>query len=174
MPRAVIALGSNIAPEKHLEDALVRLARQVRVLALSHIYETPPVGAPGTPHFLNGAVLIETELDPITLRDRVLRAIEQELGRVRQADPNAPRTIDLDLVLYEGAEGHEAPFPLPAPDLYRYAHVAIPVAQVARDWPLDKAGTTVAHVARQFNAADFRRRPDVERRLHEAIFTETR
>lgn len=162
MARVVIAIGSNIRPEKYLPAAVAALSEVVRVLALSGVYETPPVGAPGTPAFLNMALLIETDLPAQRLREAVLRPIEEKLGRVRTNDPNAPRTIDLDLVLYEDQgrvwvldEG-----------LTRHAHVAVPVAEVAPDWPIND-GETVREVAARLRpgAAGFRRRFDVEDHL---------
>ncbi len=136
MAKAVISFGSNIEPEANLPEALHRLRRRVRVLSISGVYETPPVGNPDDPPFMNGAALVETGLEPTELR-KELRRIEAELGRVRTTDPNAPRTIDLDLILYEG-EG-------PSRDLFDYAHVAIPVAEVAPDWPV--GDTKVAEIA---------------------------
>ena len=134
MPKAVIAFGSNIEPEKYVPLALRRLPEHVRILSVSPVYRTPPVGAPGSPPYWNGALLVETDIPPQELHDRVLRGIEAELGRVRSANPNAPRTIDLDLVLYEGVTSDAPRLPLPSPDLFRYAHVAIPVADIVPDW----------------------------------------
>jgi len=134
---AVVAFGSNIEPETNVPEALRLLGERVRILAVSGVYETPPVGNPDDPPFLNGAVLVETERPPRELRMDVLRRIESALGRVRTPDSNAPRTIDLDLILYEGEE--------PSPDLFEYAHVAVPVAEVAPDWNV--GGRRVAEVA---------------------------
>ncbi len=161
MPRAVIAFGSNIAPEKNVPEAMRRLARAVRVLVISNVYRTPPVGNPDDPPFLNGAVLVETESSAEELRERVLRRIESELGRVRTSDPNAPRTIDLDLVLYEGEE--------PSPDLFDYAHVAIPVAEVAPDWPVGEK--QVAEIARgkKSKASSFEEEKAVTRAIRRFI-----
>ena len=117
MSKAVVAFGSNIEPERFLPAAVRELARRVRLLAVSPVYQTPPVGAPGTPPFLNGALLVETSLSPRELRWQVLRPIEAALGRVRGEDPNAPRTVDLDLVLYEGRVCAEPDLELPAPDV---------------------------------------------------------
>ena len=171
MPKAVIAFGSNIDPETHVPQALRRLKDRVRILGVSRVYETPPVGANDAPPYLNGALLIETELPPRELHDAVLRDIESALGRVRTDDPNAPRTIDLDLILYEGVHTPTGDPPLPSPDVYRYAHVALPVAEVAGDWPLDEGGTTVAQVARSLlpAARHFRDRTDVLEGLEDVI-----
>ncbi len=162
MARAVIAIGSNIRPEEHLPAAVTELSRAVRVLALSGVYETPPVGAPGTPAFLNMALLVETNLPAQRLREAVLRPIEERLGRVRTSDPNAPRTIDLDLVLYED----EGRVRVLDEGLTRHAHVALPVAEVAPEWPVSEKETVREVAARlQAGAAGFRRRFDVEEQL---------
>ncbi len=162
MAQAVIAIGSNIEPEKHLPTAIAALSEYVYIRAFSGVYETPPVGAPGTPPFLNMAVLVETDLTPAALRARVLRPIEQRLGRVRQPDPNAPRTIDLDLVLYR--EGGRVC--VVDADVAHYAHVAIPVAEIAPDWPVQEH-QRMADIAAQLREKSraFRRRPDVEMSL---------
>ncbi len=159
---AVILAGSNIEPEKHLPAAIQALGNRVRILATSPIYETPPVGAPGTPPFLNMAILVATDLLPDQLRTRVLKPIEDQLGRVRHpGDPNAPRTIDLDLVLYR--KGDEE---VTEEEVTAHAHVAIPVADVVPEWILP-SGKRMADVAARFAAARkrFRRRPDVEHHL---------
>lgn len=108
MTRALVAIGSNIDPEVNVPRALDLLDERFRVLARSHILRTEAI--PGPPEtedrppqadYLNCAVLIETDLRPADLRD-ALRGIEAELGRVRTADKYAPRTIDLDVVGYDG------------------------------------------------------------------------
>ncbi len=163
MSKAVVAFGSNIEPERFLPAAVRELARRVRLLAVSPVYQTPPVGAPGTPPFLNGALLVETSLSPHELRWQVLRPIEATLGRVRGEDPNAPRTVDLDLVLYEDRVCAEPDLELPAPDLLRYAHVALPLADLVPHWVHPVTGETMAQIGARFAAvgAAFRRRDDV-------------
>ncbi len=159
---AVVVAGSNIEPEKHLPAAVRALSEKTHIVALSSVYETPPVGAPDTPPFLNMAILLRTDLPPAQLRERVLRPIEDQLGRIRfPGNPNAPRTIDLDLVLYQKGDIH-----LEEGDVTAYAHVAIPVAEVVPDWPIS-SGQRMADVASRFAAIrrTFRHRPDVERLL---------
>ena len=96
----LIALGSNIEPGANLERAVARLENEagVEVEAVSGIWESEAHGAPGTPRFLNAAVRLRCSL-PLASLKRLLRRIEADLGRVRDADRNAPRTIDLDIAM---------------------------------------------------------------------------
>ncbi len=104
--RAVIAIGSNIHPRKNLALALAELAAHHTLLAKSRFVRTKPVGGARGANFLNGAVLIETNLDRRALR-AWLRGLESQLGRARSPDKNAPRTIDLDIVIWNGRIVHE-------------------------------------------------------------------
>jgi len=99
--RVVVAIGSNISPKENVALALERLSARLRVVAVSRFVRTAPIGRPGQPDFLNGAVLIETELDRPRLRRR-LKRLEREMGRRPSADKYAPRTIDLDIVVWDG------------------------------------------------------------------------
>lgn len=145
MARALVAFGSNIDPERNVVEAVRALAARVRLVRVSPVYETPPVGAPGSPPFVNGIVVIETDLPADALRRDVLRAIEAACGRVRSSDPNTPRPIDLDLVSH-GDEVFEDPASA--------AHVAVPFADLFPD-----------RAAASRERAGFRRRPDLDERL---------
>ncbi len=149
----VIAAGSNVEPARNLPAALRRLERQLGVESVSAIYETPPVDAPGTPDFWNAALLVRSELPPARVKLEVLRPIEAELGRVRGDDPNAPRPIDLDLVLWSGGplEDPEAGLRLPDPDLAELAHLAIPASEVVPGWVPPGSGHTLAELAARFS-----------------------
>ncbi|MEN8375448.1 MAG: 2-amino-4-hydroxy-6-hydroxymethyldihydropteridine diphosphokinase [Gemmatimonadota bacterium] len=164
-PRTVVLLlGSNIDPERNLPLAVDRLRAETRVDALSRVYETDPIGAPGTPRFLNAAVRISTDLTLHRLRADVLRPIENGLGRVRLPDPNAPRTIDIDIVFVPGLvlEDAEAGLWIPEPELAVRPHIAVPVADVAGDdsHPItgDRLGALAARLARESSIV---RRADV-------------
>lgn len=130
MRRAVISLGSNVEKEKNMPAAVALIGERCRLLAVSPVYETLPMGLHDQGNFFNAAVLIETERSPQELKGEVLDWLETRLGRVRQEDKNAPRTIDADLTLYNNAildyTGHH----VPDPDLLRFAHVAVPVADL--------------------------------------------
>jgi 2-amino-4-hydroxy-6-hydroxymethyldihydropteridine diphosphokinase len=100
--RAYIGVGSNIDAEQNVRAAIRQLAHAASVVGVSTFYRTAPIGHPEDPWFINGVVAIETDSPPPTLKRDVLRHIEDELGRRRGPDPNMPRTIDLDLILYDG------------------------------------------------------------------------
>ncbi len=129
----LVALGSNIEPERRLPSAVRRLASLpfVEVVAASTVFESEPLGAPGTPLFLNAVVALETALGPRSLKFGVLREIEWLEGRRRSSDPNAPRTLDLDLVLYRDRVAQDADLRLPDPDLATQPHVVVPAAELA-------------------------------------------
>lgn len=99
MNRVVVALGSNIEPDSNIAEAKKQLAREFNVVAMSQIVETAPVGYPNQDNFKNGAVLLETPLEPDDVRS-VLKGIETSLGREAGGNRYGPRTIDLDVVVW--------------------------------------------------------------------------
>ncbi|MHB0858103.1 MAG: 2-amino-4-hydroxy-6-hydroxymethyldihydropteridine diphosphokinase [Anaerolineae bacterium] len=160
MTEALIALGSNIEPERNLRDAVARLPRTGLLLAVSPVYESEPVGRPEQPCFLNAVARIACELPPAQLKEE-LAAIERELGRVRTGDKYAPRTIDLDILLYGDQVLVLGARHVPDPDLLRYAHLALPSADVAPDLRHPETGQTMREIAHQVPARGLRRRPEV-------------
>lgn len=125
---AYIALGSNLGDrEGLLGQALKELHAhpQIEVLQVSKLYETDPVGYADQPQFLNMAAAVRTSLGPLPLL-RQLLAIERGLGRVREI-PNGPRTIDLDLLHYEGTAMSTEELELPHPRMMERAFVLIPL-----------------------------------------------
>jgi 2-amino-4-hydroxy-6-hydroxymethyldihydropteridine diphosphokinase len=95
------------------------------VTATSSVWESKAVGSNG-PNFLNACVIFPTELPPYEFKEQIIRPIEAALGRVRNADKNAPRTIDLDIVLYDDT-------PLNV-DFWDYAFVIVPLAELIPDF----------------------------------------
>jgi 2-amino-4-hydroxy-6-hydroxymethyldihydropteridine diphosphokinase len=135
----LIGLGANLpsaagAPRATLEAALAALAAAgVRVTARSRWYRSAPVPASDQPDFTNAVAAVATSLDPVALL-ALLHRVEARFGRVRGA-PNAARTIDLDLLDYDGrvmtaAEG----VVLPHPRLHLRAFVLRPLAEIAPGW----------------------------------------
>ena len=145
---AYISLGSNIDPEVNLKRAIELIKTRCTVLAVSHAYRTPPQGFTNQADFLNLALKIETDLDVVTLKHSVLDWIERELKRVRDPNnKNAPRTIDLDISLWNNDifDYGEKSWHIPDPDILRFAHVALPLAEIAPDYihPIEKTSLNV-------------------------------
>jgi 2-amino-4-hydroxy-6-hydroxymethyldihydropteridine diphosphokinase len=138
-----IALGSNLGDrDAHLDAAEKRLAVLLSGAVASARYETEPVGGPpGSPPFLNEVVVGTTGIAPRSLLEALL-AIEQAAGRDRPF-LNAPRTLDLDLILYGDFVIDEPGLQVPHPRFRDRAFVLQPLAEVAGDWIDPVSGLTV-------------------------------
>ena len=138
-----IALGSNLGKrEDNLRAGLAGLmARRVRILALSSVWETEPVGSPGSPWFLNLVARVSSERRPQSLLDLLLE-VEGEVGRVRTV-PNAPRVLDLDLLLLGDRDYNERELVLPHPRMWCRRFVLAPLSEIAPDLRNPVTGRTV-------------------------------
>jgi 2-amino-4-hydroxy-6-hydroxymethyldihydropteridine diphosphokinase len=116
---AFIAVGSNIEPEKYIPQALHCLKQLVTVTASSTFYCTKALGRPDQPDFINGLWQVQTTHLPYHIKHHILHNIENRLGRTRTTDKYAPRTIDLDLILYNDLQIHTPDLVLPHPDVER-------------------------------------------------------
>jgi 2-amino-4-hydroxy-6-hydroxymethyldihydropteridine diphosphokinase len=131
MARAYIALGSNLGDRTaHFRAALQALsAAGATVRRASGFIETPPVGKTGQPVFLNAAAELQTDLSARDLLQLLLR-IESSNGRVRE-ERWGPRTLDLDLLLYDAQVIHEPDLEVPHPRMHERAFVLQPLAEIA-------------------------------------------
>jgi 2-amino-4-hydroxy-6-hydroxymethyldihydropteridine diphosphokinase len=167
--RAYICIGSNIAPESNIRAALAVLRECEDVVDVSTCWETEAVvsrkaaaqddaaqddaahnnaaaqpngtvpGAKRSPNFLNMAVCIHTALSPAELKQDVLSPLERSLGRVRTADKYAPRTMDLDLTVYDGEVLDS--------ELWRRLYLALCFAELLPDLRHPETGETLAETA---------------------------
>jgi 2-amino-4-hydroxy-6-hydroxymethyldihydropteridine diphosphokinase len=150
---AAIALGSNLASEwgdreANLRQAIERVGQLGEVRAVSSFHDTAPVGYTEQPRFLNGAMLLETELDPVELI-RALLAIERAMGRDRGGAPaKGPRVIDLDLLLMGDVVLDQAELTLPHPALRERRFVLEPLAEIAHGMVDPVSGKTVGEMLR--------------------------
>ena len=150
--QACLLLGSNIQPGKNLSLGVDLLWQKVKIIQISSVWETPAVGSVGA-DFLNLAVLITTSLEAGALKEKVLRPLEAQMGRVRSDDKNASRPIDIDIILFDGQ--------LLDPNLFRYAHRAVPVAEILPDYRSER-GEFLREVAFQLaESSPIRLKPDV-------------
>ena len=152
MTQAFIGIGSNIAPEQNIREALARLSRFVRLTSISTFYREPAIDRPNDPPFYNGVVAIETDLPPAELKSGVLRPIEAAIGRRRSADKYDPRAIDLDLLLYDHLIVSTGELTLPDPDILSRAFVALPLYEIAPQLVLPDCRLPIRQVAAQFAA----------------------
>ncbi len=143
---AYLSLGSNLQPERYLPGAVARLSELGQVCAVSRVYQSQPVGRLDQPDFLNAAVLLRTALSAGALR-QALRQLEAQLGRVRGQDPNAPRTIDIDLSLFNHEVLAVGRRRIPDPDLLTRAFVAAPLAELDPDYRHPLTGETLRAIA---------------------------
>lgn len=98
---AIIGIGSNIDPEKNISSMIKILEKEVKVVKVSSLMKTKPIGIKNQPDFTNGAVKLKTPFDKQELT-LLLKSIEDRLGRDRTVAKFGPRTIDLDLVVWDG------------------------------------------------------------------------
>ena len=141
MPRAYIGLGSNLGDrEATLQHALRLLGERVEIVAVSSFRETEPWGYVDQPPFLNAAAAVETELSPRGLLDALLE-VESALGRTRDGLRYGPRTIDLDLLLYEDDVVSEPGLTVPHPWLHERRFALEPLAELEPELSVPGHGT---------------------------------
>ena len=148
MTRVAIALGSNLGDrDGYLRAALEALKPCIDRLRVSTFHDTAPVGVGRQPTFLNAMAVGETSLDARALLETLL-TIERDLGRERPF-PGAPRTLDLDLILYGDAIVDEPPsLIVPHPRFRERRFVLEPLAEIAPDWRDPVTGQTVEELLR--------------------------
>jgi 2-amino-4-hydroxy-6-hydroxymethyldihydropteridine diphosphokinase len=153
----VIALGANLPsnagqPIETQQRALARLGELgVRVDRVSSFYETPAWPDITDPPFVNAVAAVHTTLQPVELL-ALLHGVETELGRMRSA-PNAPRTLDIDLIDYHGRVVKDG-LTLPHPRAGSRAFVLVPLAQIAPDWRHPGTGQGIAELLAGLPDAD--------------------
>ena len=165
--RAAIALGSNLPSHfgdraATLREAIARVGRLGTVTAVSPFVDTTPVTYVDQPRFLNGALLLETELAPLALL-RELLLIERAMGRTRGEMPaKGPRTIDLDLLLYDDCVLNTPELTLPHPELAVRAFVLEPLAAIAPGWVHPIAGADIETLWRSWKCRSLPQETAVE------------
>lgn len=118
---AYLSLGSNIEPEKNLVKAIELLHKYGEIQKVSRAWESTSVGATG-PNYLNACVSFISSLMPIELKEQIIRPIEAQLERKRGENKNLPRTIDIDIVLFDDQPYNDA--------YWKFAFVIVPLAEI--------------------------------------------
>ncbi len=144
-----VGLGSNL--ESNLGDAKVNVLHTLQALnelprshvgACSSLYRSAPIGYLAQPDFINAVAKLETDLNPLSLLQNLL-VMERAQGRLRQFK-NAPRTLDLDMLLYDDLQHHEHGLTLPHPQMHLRAFVLQPLLEIAPDCVIPGIGSAAA------------------------------
>lgn len=151
---AYIGLGSNVGDrEKYLKSAIAVLGSIGTVGPVSGLYATEPVGPISQPDFLNAVLKLRTALSPEALLAELLR-IEQENGRDRASvPPKGPRTLDLDLLSYDGLVLDTSPLRLPHPAIAERRFVLVPLAEIAPEWRHPATGKSATQLLKELPPA---------------------
>ncbi len=145
MNTAYLILGSNINPEVNIPRALGFLDKSFVILKISDTWKTRAVGALAE-DFLNTAVKIETGLDMHMLKEKCLCHIEEIMGRIRQKDKNAPRTIDIDIMVFNNK--------ILDLEIFSREHLAFPLAQLIPDLVDPQTGKSLKLIADSLYLSD--------------------
>ena len=160
MNKVVLGLGSNMGERlSHLQFAVdaLRLVPKVRLLSVSHIYETEPVGYTDQPDFLNAVLLLETDLSPKTILGLCL-GMEAARGRHRTVK-DGPRVLDVDVLLYENVKSDSFELTLPHPRMMERAFVLQPLSEL---FPSGRAlGVPFAAALREIGTDGVRETDDI-------------
>ena len=147
-----LSLGSNIEPEANLVRAVERIQGHGRLEKISSAWESESFGAEG-PNYLNACILLVTPLQQVDLKEQALLPIEIDLGRRRTADRFAPRTIDIDIVIFDNVSCDDK--------YWEQAFVVVPLAEIHADFP-----NPITHEPASQTAARLRREIWLEKRPH--------
>lgn len=154
-----LGLGANMGDRlANLREALRRLSEYIAIQRVSAVYETAPVGMAAQPDFLNAACLGTTALPPLALLDRI-KEIEQAMGR-NDRTRNAPRPIDIDILLYDGVTLETPSLTIPHPRLAERAFALAPLADIAGAVLHPTLRETIATLAARAGSTGVRRLDD--------------
>lgn len=144
---AFLGIGSNVQPERHVAIAIERLRNDFDEFRLSPVYRCRAVGFDGA-DFINAVASVRTSLSPWALRDW-LRALEDEHGRQRNVPKFSDRVLDVDILLFGDLVQADERLQLPRPELFHFAHVLKPLAELAPDRVCPGDGRTLAQIRRE-------------------------
>ena len=161
----IIAIGGNLDYNKERKSvtclkavSVLRATHGIRVLTVSHWYESAPIPSSEQPCYVNGVLLCVVRHDlftPFTLLD-FLHRVEKNYGRVRSV-PNAPRTLDLDLISYGNLCFETQRLVLPHPRVHKRAFVLLPLSDIYPDWVHPKFGYNMLQMLETVQGQKIRR-----------------
>jgi len=160
--QAYLNLGSNIQPEKHLIQAISLLKEYGYISKVSNAWESESVGAEG-PNYLNACVLFETKTKKKQIKSDIIYPIEKQLERTRSKNKFAPRTIDIDIILYDDIPYNNK--------FWQYAFVIVPLAEIHPNYKNPILGETILQTATRLRSQVWiEARSEVLSQFHSASF----
>lgn len=168
MTEVYLSLGSNIRPEENISSAILELKLKVAVRAVSTVYLTRPVERPSQPDFYNCVLLVETDKRPAELKE-ILRWIESRLKRRRTADRHAPRTIDIDILLFGALVTSEHGLAIPDPEIRMRPFLLKSLSELAPDLRIPGEERSVGEIASLIEESGMTPLPVFTARLREII-----
>lgn len=146
MDRIFIGIGSNIEPETNVERALEIISDQFTIVGISTFYQTEPIERPEQENYYNGVIEISADFSPVRLHE-ILTDIEIDLGRIRTPDKFAPRTIDLDILIYGNIVIENGRILIPDPDVLTRSFISHPIAELAPEFQHPITGKKFSEIA---------------------------
>ena len=128
-----ISLGSNIDPERNIKEALRLLSEHIKILQVSTVYLTEPIGKLLQPEFYNCVIRTETDIEPHALKFGILKGVEERLGRRRSKDRYAPRSIDIDILIYGDLHVHAEELIIPDESILDRPFLALALRELKED-----------------------------------------
>ena len=157
--KAYLNMGSNIEPEINLVKAIQSLSGCGEVREVSNAWESQAVGAPA-PNYLNACILFLSPLNKVDLKEKVVRPIEAKLGRVRSEDKYIPRTIDIDIILFDDQ--------LQKDSFWNDAFVVIPLAEIYPEYQNPITRKSITEISTQLQEKVWMKaRPEVLNQFRE-------
>ena len=149
MAKIYLGLGSNVEPEKYLQLGIRELGQRFGVLEISNVYRSKAVGFAGD-DFLNLVLGFESDVSPAEIH-QVIEGIHKVAGRERGEAKFSPRTLDIDLLLYDDLVIDAAPIHVPRADILEYSFVLCPLAEIAPDLKHPETGKSIAEHWAEFD-----------------------
>jgi 2-amino-4-hydroxy-6-hydroxymethyldihydropteridine diphosphokinase len=146
MSNIFIALGSNLEnPKEQVKQGILSIKniKGVRILCESYLYETPPVGILDQPNFINAVIKIDSDLSPYELLNKLLK-IENLAARIR-IDKNGPRTLDLDILLFDNLILNDKNLIIPHPRMHERLFVLLPLKDIDENVVIPNQGS-IKHI----------------------------
>lgn len=169
MTDVYLSLGSNIDPETNIIRAVIELKKSLRIRKISTVYLTAALSGQSQPDFYNCVLLAETDSSPRELKYGLLRKIESLLGRKRVGDRYAPRTIDIDILIFGTDEMDEEGIEIPDPDIFSRPFLARGLLELSPGLILPGGNTALAEVAEELDNASMKPLENFTERVRKLI-----